>query len=301
MSNLISTVKVAKTEGGDSYVDAATRGFMRRHGFTVVDSQGNLDTPTDADTSGARSEDLSSSGWIRGVDQGSVNRHPNTAGARQAPGASSVATQPSVPVTGTPTSAAGKSTKLAKASAQKCLSCGSVWLTKDHGEKKSCSMCGSTSLIDPATTFAKSYSGTQRQNRTNGGCNHTNSPRTQLGNGTSRCDRCGAVKGTVSANEPTYSEISKSAAALSVNRSTGTAKRADDRIRDQVAERLYEVAKKTTNPSTRKKLERFAQAVDSGELPVPQEFIANSGPVKLSTGARHTGSGRASWAQRHGF
>lgn len=328
---------------GDDAAMAQARGFAQRHGI-VIDAIGNLDVSDEGDTSGARSEDLSSSGWIRGVDQGSVDRRPNTTGAPQAPGASSVATQPSVPVTGTPTTAAGKTTKLANAEAcahrtteenqygvitcrdckswwcdaaafkamtgivrkthlspesgaQKCLSCGTMTLTAYTGVLKACQSCSSASLVDPATTFAKSAS------RQTSDCNHTNSPRTQLGNGASRCDLCGKVSGVVPGNEPSYRVASKSAIALSKssNRRAGGFDHSDDALRNEIAEKLYRTAEAETNRTRKAALTKLAQAIDAGTLPIPANLAARTGAVRLSSGQRHAGSGRDGWAARHGF
>lgn len=138
---------------------AQTRGWAARHGMPMADL---LDA------------DISSSGWIRGTNEGSIDKNPPTSGARQATGASDISSQPNAPVTTTATSASGKSLKVAGiltpfakyyggsdlqkdgSGGQICRKCGSRWITgpKDPALDK-CRVCSSAEVGDALAKSAK--------------------------------------------------------------------------------------------------------------------------------------------------
>lgn len=245
MARLRSTVWVLKHSADLKYTDTSysrlqAAGFMERHGF-AVSMAGDSDVPDEDNTSGARSEDLSSPGSFVPVSQADIRQTSNAADKAARESSNCVHGVISKRVDGTVL----------------CHGCRKTW--PDY----------------------KSFEAEQERRRAAGGSNATDK-----------------------SNQAHYAPLSKSAAALShhkATKSTGAFDHSDDSLRDELSQKLYKAAGTETNRERRNAIERFAQAIDSGALPIPRNFAVRMGAVRLSTGKRIGGSGRHGWHHRHGF
>jgi hypothetical protein len=213
-----------------AYSRLQAAGFARRHGWAVVDAEGSTDVPEDADTSSARSEDLSS--------PGEIDWNPNTAGAPQATGASAIA---------------GKAVR-------KAGSCEHGVITRKTDGGVFCHGCRKT------WPDYKSFEAEQERRRAAGDSDATD----------------------------------KSNQSQTLRKKAKGFDHSDDSLRDELSQKLYKAAGTETNRERRNTIERFAQKIDSGTLPIPRNLAARTGAVRLSTGKRIGGSGRHGWFARHG-
>lgn len=231
MATLRSTVRVMKHSGDLKYTDTSyarlqAAGFMERHGFAAVSMAGDSDLPDEDNTSGARSEDLSSPGSFVPVSQADIRQTSNAADK----------------------------------AARESSNCVHGVITKRVDGTVLCHRCHAT------FPDYKSFEAEQERRR----------PATQ----------------TIRARAIHAKTLRKKAKGFD---------HSDDSLRDELAQKLYKGAGTETNRERRNAIERFAQAIDSGALPIPRNFAVRMGAVRLSTGKRIGGSGRHGWHHRHGF
>lgn len=269
-----------------SYNQLQIAGFMARHGL-VVSTAGDTDVPEDEQTSGSRSDDLSSPGTIRNT--------PVDAARRQ-------------------TSQTGKALK--KSAAQKCHACGSMWI----GHKASCESCGAA--MGEQNTMIKACKHGDTSKLVDGGvrCNGCNTvwpdeqsyrdekDRQRAAGDSDATDTAMAIAAgkSHSSNQPRHAQLSKSAQALShhkINESTSRPTDPAGELRKMLNESANpELArlllcktlerKAAENPAKGAEYLALAQIADALDL-------SARGPVRLGTGRRGGGGRHSGWIGRH--